>query len=72
MSIGQLLRVTTGPANGGSEQIAHYVVAENDLGMAIEILRRAVPASARIDFAGEVVESLLRTLALTPGQFTEV
>jgi hypothetical protein len=72
MSRGQLLRVTTGSANGGPEHVAHYIVAEDDLEKAMAILRPAVPASARIESAGEVVESLLRTLELAPGQFTEV
>jgi hypothetical protein len=72
MSMGQLLRVTTGSANDGREKIVIYVVAVDDLEKAVAILKPTLPAGARIESAGEVLESLLRTLELAPGQFTEV
>jgi hypothetical protein len=72
MSMGQLLRVTSGFSNGGPEQVAFYVVAEPDLEIAIAILRPAVSSSGKIESAGEALGSLLRTLSLAPGQFTEI
>jgi hypothetical protein len=72
MAMGQLLRVTTGSANGSPERIVHYIVAEPDFEKAAALLQPTVSAGAKIESSGMVSVALLKTLKLAPGQFTEV
>jgi hypothetical protein len=69
--MGQLIRVTTVAINR-PEKSLHYIVAEYGFEKAAAILKPALPAGAKIESLGNIPESLLGTLRLVPGQFTEV
>jgi hypothetical protein len=71
-SVGQLIKVTIRSSKGRPEKSVNYIVAEHDFEKAAAILKPKIPVGAKVESSGNVSESLLRSLKLAPGQFTEV